>query len=166
MESSRRVSSIADIEMEKEKDDAQKANDRNALAEAKKLGKEAHAAFKARLAQERAATSEAKRLEKLRIIAEQKAEKARLAAESKAKRAEAKVCACSTNSDPYSISLFPSQINGKRRHKLSTGSPKVNSVPCLLLRRCLPRRQTKRTRSTQVSLKTSSSLTRTIPATS
>jgi len=33
--------------MEKEHEDAQKASNRNALAEAKKLGKEAHAAIKA-----------------------------------------------------------------------------------------------------------------------
>jgi hypothetical protein len=77
--------------MEKDREEAQKADDRHALAEAKKLGKEAHAAFKARLAQERAAASKAKKTEKLRVIAEQKAEKARLAAESKAKRAEARV---------------------------------------------------------------------------
>jgi hypothetical protein len=102
------------------------------------LGKEAHAAVKARLTQERAATSEAKKLEKLRIVAEQKAEKARLAAESKAKRSEAKVCACSTNSDPFHYLYPPRQINGKRRHKSSKGSPKVNNVPSLLLHRRLP----------------------------
>ena len=138
MESSQQVSTIADIEIEKEKEDAQKVNDYNALTEAKKLGREAHAAFKTYLAQEQAATLEAKRLEKLRIVAEQKAEKARLAAESKAKQAEAKACACSTNLYPYSISLFLSQINRKQCYKLSTGSLKVNSVPCLLLHRCLP----------------------------
>jgi len=96
----RRVSAVAEVEMEKNREDAQKANDRNALAEAKKLGKEAHAAARARLAQERAAASEAKKIEKLRIIAEQKAEKARLAAESKAKRAEAKVCNTSRSPSP------------------------------------------------------------------
>jgi len=87
--------------MEKEREDAQKANDHNALAEAKKLGKEAHTAAKARLAQEQAATSEAKKMERLRIIAEQKAEKARLAAESKAKWVEARVRVYSMNSDPF-----------------------------------------------------------------
>jgi hypothetical protein len=149
--------------MEKEQEEAQKADDRNALAEAKKLGKEAHAAFKARLAQEWAATSEAKKMERLRIVAEQKAEKARLAAETKAKRAEAKVRVRSINSDQISISIFPRRINGKRRHKSSKGSPKVNSVPLPLLRRCLPRWQPKRIRSMPASLKTSSSFTRTIP---
>jgi len=101
MASSRWVSTIAGIKREKEREDAQKANDRNALAEAKKLGKEAHAAFKARLTQEQAATSEAKKMERLRIVAEQKAEKARLAAESKAKQAEAKVRVYSMNSDLF-----------------------------------------------------------------
>ncbi len=62
-----------------------------AAARDKKLDKEAHAAVKAQLAQERAATIEAKKMDKLRIATEQKAEKARLAAESKAKRGDAKV---------------------------------------------------------------------------
>jgi hypothetical protein len=103
---SRRFSSIAEIEAEKEREEARKANDRVALAEAKKMGKEAHAAVKARLAQERAAASEAKKLEKLRITAEQKAEKARLAAESKAKRADGKVRIYSMNSGLFSSFLF------------------------------------------------------------
>ena len=38
---------VAEIEMEKSHEDAQKADDCNTLAEAKKLGKEAHAAAKA-----------------------------------------------------------------------------------------------------------------------
>jgi hypothetical protein len=102
----RRVSVVAEMEMEKSREDAQKADDRIALAEAKKLGKEAHAAAKARLTQERAAASEAKKMEKLRIIAEQKAEKARLAAETKAKRAEAKVRIYFMDSEPYSTPLL------------------------------------------------------------
>ena len=85
------VSTVAEYEMEKDCKEARRADDRNALAEAKKLGKKVHAAVKAQLAQEQAATSEAKKTEKLRVIAEQKAEKARLAAESKAKQAEARV---------------------------------------------------------------------------
>ena len=97
---------VAEIEMEKSHEAAQKVDDRNTLAEAKKLGKEAHAAAKARLAQECAAASEAKKTEKLRIIAEQKAEKARLAAESKAKQAEAKVRVYLMDSEPYSTSLL------------------------------------------------------------
>lgn len=62
------------------------------LAEAKKQGREALAAAKARLVQERTAASEAKKVKKLKIVAEQKAEKARLAAKNKAKQAKAKVC--------------------------------------------------------------------------
>jgi len=81
----RRVSAVAEIETEKNRKNAQKANDHIALTEAKKLGKEAHAAAKARLTQEWAATSEAKKIKKLRVIADQKAEKARLAAKTKAK---------------------------------------------------------------------------------
>ena len=44
---SRRVLTIAEIEAEKERDAHQKANECNVLTEAKKLGKEAHAAVKA-----------------------------------------------------------------------------------------------------------------------
>lgn len=40
-------SSIAEIEAEKEREEARKVNNRLALAEAKKMGKEAHAAVKA-----------------------------------------------------------------------------------------------------------------------
>ena len=164
--SSRRVSTIAEIEAEKERDAHQKANERNVLAEAKKLGKEAHAAIKARLAQERAAASDAKKMERLRIAAEQKAEKARLAAESKAKRAEARVRSCSINSDPSSALPFSRQQNGKRHHKSLKEFPKVNSVCPLPLHNSLPLRRMKRTRSTLGTLKTSSCLIRTIRATS
>ena len=97
---------VAEIIMEKEREDAQKASDCNALTEAKKLGKEAYAAIKAQLIQEWAAASEAKKMEKLRIVAEQKAEKARLAAENKAKRAEAKVRIYLMDLQPYSMSLL------------------------------------------------------------
>jgi len=96
---------VAEIIMEKEREDAQKASDCNALTEAKKR-KEAHAAIKAQLIQEWAAASEAKKMEKLRIVAEQKAEKARLAAENKAKRAEAKVRIYLMDLQPYSMSLL------------------------------------------------------------
>jgi len=63
----------------------QKEGECKALAKAKKLGKEAHAAVKAQLAQEWAAAAEAKKVERLRVAVEQKAKKARLAAESKAR---------------------------------------------------------------------------------
>ncbi len=100
------VSAVTEFEMEKSCEDTQKANNRNVLAEAKKVGKEAHAALKAQLTQEQAAASEAKKMDKLRIAAEQKVEKARLAAESKAKRAEAKVCIYLMDLKPYSTSLL------------------------------------------------------------
>ena len=164
--SSRRVSTIAEIEAEKERDAHQKANERNVLAEAKKLGKEAHAAVKARLAQERAAASDAKKMEKLRIAAEQKAEKARLVAENKAKRAEARVRSCSFHLDSSSVFLFSRQQNGKRRHKSSKGFPKVNSVCLLPLHKSLPLRRMKGTRPMPATLKTSSCSIQTIPATS
>ena len=88
---SSRVSTITVNEAEKERELARKAEERKVLADAKRLGKEAHAALKARLAQEQAAMSEAIKVQKLKITAEKKAEKARLAAENKAKRADAKV---------------------------------------------------------------------------
>ena len=61
------------------------------LTEAKKLRKEPYAAVKAWLVQEWAAAFETKKMEKLRVTAEQKAEKVRLAAKSKARWANAKV---------------------------------------------------------------------------
>jgi len=100
------VSTIAEIKAEKQHKDAQKASERVALAEAKKMGKEAVATVKTQLAQECAAASEAKKVEQLRIFVERKAEKARLAAESKAKRAGAKVCIFSLNPIHYLISIF------------------------------------------------------------
>ncbi len=85
MSLSRQVSTIAEIEMEKQRKDVQKEGECKALVKAKKLGKEAHAAVKAQLAQEWAAAAKAKKVERLRVAAEQKAEKARLTAESKAR---------------------------------------------------------------------------------
>ena len=63
------------------------------LADAKEQGKEAIAAVKARIAQDRAALSEARKVEKLRVAAEWKVEKVRVTAEKKAKQAEQRVCA-------------------------------------------------------------------------
>jgi hypothetical protein len=126
MDSSQHVSAIVEIEAEKQCEGAQIADDRNVLAEAKKLGREAHAAVKAQLAQERAAVSEANKMEKLRLATEQKAEKARLVAESKAKRVDTKVCINSFNSDVFNI--FSRQINGKQHYKSSKVSPKVNCM--------------------------------------
>ena len=87
----RRVTSIAEIEMEKDREAARKAEDCKALADAKEQGKEALAAVKARIAQDRAASAEAKKVEKLRVAAERQVEKARVAAEKKAKQAEQRV---------------------------------------------------------------------------
>ena len=61
------------------------------LADAKEQGKEALAAVKAHIAQDRAASAEAKKVEKLRVAAERQVEKARVAAEKKAKQAEQRV---------------------------------------------------------------------------
>ena len=64
------------------------------LAEAQSQGKEAHAATKARIAQEKEATVQAKKIERLRATAEQQAEKARVAAENKARQLKRKVYDC------------------------------------------------------------------------
>ena len=105
--------------MEKQREDAQKEGERKALAEAKKLGKEAHAAVKAQLAQERAAAAEAKKVERLRVAAEQKAEKARLAAESKARRADAKVHNYSLHPDFYSTQICFFFLKATKRKAMS-----------------------------------------------
>jgi hypothetical protein len=88
----RRVSSIAQVEAEKEREANQKAEDRRALEEAKAQGKEAYAVAKAQIAHQRAAAAQAKKLEKLRVAAERQAEKARVAAENRARQTERKVC--------------------------------------------------------------------------
>jgi hypothetical protein len=64
-----RVTSIAEIEMEKDREAARKAEDRKALADTKEQGKEAVAAVKAWIAQDRAASAEARKVEKLRVTA-------------------------------------------------------------------------------------------------
>jgi len=87
----RQVSSIAETEMEKNCEAAQKAEEHKVLADAKEQGKEAIAAVKARIAQDRTASAEARKVEKLRVAAEQQVEKARVAAEKKAKQAEQRV---------------------------------------------------------------------------
>jgi hypothetical protein len=87
----RRVTSIAKIEMEKDHKAARKAEDRKVLADAKEQGKEALAAVKARITQDRAASAEAKKVEKLRVVAEWQVEKARVTAEKKVKQVEQRV---------------------------------------------------------------------------
>jgi hypothetical protein len=98
----RRVASVAERELEKEREENQKAEDRKALAQAKLESKEAYAALKAQIEQGRAAAVEARRLEKLRLAAERQAEKAKAAADSKARRGGRKVCALSL----FSLSPF------------------------------------------------------------
>jgi hypothetical protein len=89
----RRVSSIAELEAEKDCEAARKVEDCKALADAKEQGKDAVAAVKAQIMQDRAALAEARKVEKLRVAAERQVEKARVAAEKKAKQAEQRVCA-------------------------------------------------------------------------
>jgi len=89
----RRVSSIAELKVEKDREAARKVEDRKALADAKEQGKDAVAAVKARIVQDSAASAEARKVEKLRVAAERQVEKARVAAEKKAKQAEQRVCA-------------------------------------------------------------------------
>ena len=86
--SSRRVSSIAEVEAEQERVACQRADDKKALAHAKMQGKEAVATVRARIAQEQATASHARQLEKLRITAERKEEKLRIAVEKKERQAE------------------------------------------------------------------------------
>jgi hypothetical protein len=79
--SSRRVSSIAEVEAEQERAAHQRADDKIALADTKTQGKEAVATVRAWIAQEQATASHTRQLEKLRIATERKEEKARIAAE-------------------------------------------------------------------------------------
>lgn len=74
---------IAENEAEKERDTRRKFENRKALADAKAQGKEAVAVVRARIAQEQAAVAEAKKVEKLRLMAERQEKKARIAAENK-----------------------------------------------------------------------------------
>jgi hypothetical protein len=85
------VSSIAQVEAEKEREANQKAEDHRALKEAKAHGKEAYVVAKAQIAHQQAAATQAKKLEKLRATAERQVEKARVAAENRARQAERKV---------------------------------------------------------------------------
>ncbi|KAG1826706.1 uncharacterized protein BJ212DRAFT_1473938 [Suillus subaureus] len=67
-----------------------KMDKKNTLAEAKKKGKEAYAAEKACITNEKAVAAEAKRVAKLHAAAVKQAEKARLSAEKKAKTMQRK----------------------------------------------------------------------------
>jgi hypothetical protein len=89
--STRRLISITVVEEEKAREASRREDDQRTLAEARAQGKEAHAAAKARIAQEREAVLQAKKIERLRVTAERQAEKARLATENKARQLERKV---------------------------------------------------------------------------
>jgi hypothetical protein len=78
-----RVALIARLEADKTVKTDKKMADRQALKDAKVLGKEAFAAEKARIAAEKVAAEEAKKVEKLKVAAARQAEKARVAAEKK-----------------------------------------------------------------------------------
>jgi len=68
--------SITTIEEEKAHEASHREEDQRMLAEARAQGKEAHAAAKACIAQEREAAMQAKKIERLRVTAEHQAEKA------------------------------------------------------------------------------------------
>ena len=125
--STQRVSAVLEIEAQKEREACQKAEDKKALLGAKSQGCEAVAAVKARIEEERATASQAKKLEKLRITAERKAEKARNVAEAKMRQAEKKVCKHFFLFD--FIDYFPARrpSNKKQPHKLSKDLSRENS---------------------------------------
>ena len=85
------LSTIVEVETECEHEACQKADNKKVLVDAKPHRKEAVAAIKACIMQEHATALEAKKIEKLRIIAECKAKKARITAETKARQAEKRV---------------------------------------------------------------------------
>ncbi|KAG1886831.1 uncharacterized protein F5891DRAFT_922731, partial [Suillus fuscotomentosus] len=85
------VTMIKKAKADKEADAKSKAEQKATLAAAKKQGKEALEAEKARIAHEKLALSEMKKQEKLRLAAAKQAEKVRIAAEKKAKAAAKKV---------------------------------------------------------------------------
>jgi len=64
------------IEEEKAREVSCQVEDQRTLAEARAQGKEAHAAAKAHITQEREAATQAKKIDKLRVTAEHQAEKA------------------------------------------------------------------------------------------
>ncbi|KAG2351109.1 hypothetical protein BDR07DRAFT_1502581, partial [Suillus spraguei] len=84
------VAMIQKLENKKEADATCKLEDRTALAEAKKCGKEAFEAKKVRIARDKVAAAEAKSQEKLQLAAIKQTEKAQLAAEKKAKAVQRK----------------------------------------------------------------------------
>jgi hypothetical protein len=126
------VASIAELELEKEREEIQKAEEHKALAEAKLKGREAHAVLKAQFEQERAAATEAKKLEKAKLATERQAEKARAATDSKAKHGGRKVCFLLV----LALRIFTECLislrlsNGRQYHRWSTASQVVNNMFC------------------------------------
>lgn len=96
-----RVAMISKFDTEREAQAKGKADDKKALDEARKKGKDAYTAEKARIALEKLTVAEAKKQDKLRSAAAKQAEKVRLAAERKAKAAEIRV------SDFFNSTLSP-----------------------------------------------------------
>jgi hypothetical protein len=86
------VAAIEKLEAEKIIEAARNADNRKALADAKKRGKDAFEAEKACIASLKQQEVEAKNQEKLRAAAAKQAEKARIAAEKKARAAAHKAC--------------------------------------------------------------------------
>jgi hypothetical protein len=82
---------ISKLDAEHEAQAKGKANDRKALEEARKQGKDAYTAEKARIALKKLTIAEAKKQEKLCITAAKQAEKVCLAVEKKAKAVEIRV---------------------------------------------------------------------------
>ncbi|KAG1822044.1 uncharacterized protein BJ212DRAFT_1297293 [Suillus subaureus] len=82
------VAMISKFNTEHEAQAKGKANDKKALEEVRKKGKDAYTAEKARITLEKLAVTEAKKQEKLCITAAKQAEKVHLAAEKKAKAVE------------------------------------------------------------------------------
>ena len=79
---------ITKNEAEKEHEALQKVQEHKDLAKVKAQGKEAFALVKARITQEHAVAAEAKKVEKLRAMAECQEKKARIAAEKKKVRVQ------------------------------------------------------------------------------
>ncbi|KAG2743404.1 hypothetical protein P692DRAFT_20821413 [Suillus brevipes Sb2] len=85
-----RAAMVQRAEADKEAGAAEKAQDRKALADAKKISKDAWEAEKTRIANKKVVAGDTKVQEKLRLASLKQVEKPRLAAEKKAKAAERK----------------------------------------------------------------------------
>ena len=103
------MSTITENEVEKEREALQKVKECKALAEAKAQGKEAVATVRARIVQEWAAAAEAKKVQKLRAVAEHKEKMARIAAENKKVRIGSRTWTLMIN--PFHIS----RLENKKR---------------------------------------------------